>query len=115
MKNILSKIILAIGLSISVVSCGWFTKMPKDNTDTNLGTSMMNSYVMDATMWQVDSICKADALPDMDVWLISTFKDFETGEAIVRRMYIKQLGEEEIIYIITGDNEPYKVTRRITK
>ncbi len=102
-------------ICVSVASCGWLTKVPKDDSNIVYGTQMFTSYTMNATNWQVDSICKADDLPNIDTWILNGFKDYETGENIVKRMYIKQTGKNEIIYIVTGTNEPYIVTRRITK
>lgn len=101
-------------ICVSVASCGWLTKLPKDNGGV-YGTQMLTSYTMRATNWQIDSICRVDTLPNIDAWTLSGFKDYETGENIVKRMYIKQTGKNEIIYIVTGVDEPYLVTRRITK
>lgn len=75
----------------------------------------MSSFVMEATRWQVDSICKADALPQMDGWIKTSFRDFETGRSVTKYMYIQEVGENESIYIIMGDSEPYIVTKRITR
>jgi hypothetical protein len=113
MKKLLLNIILSITIVFSISSCGLFKKCQK--TEPTYGTQMVNSYVMQATSWQVDSICTADALPKFDTWYKTTFKDFETGETIYKYIYIKESGEREIIYIIEGKKEPYNVTRRITQ
>ena len=119
MKKTFKRIVLTIGLCMTLVSCGWLTKLSNTGntgTNTELGTSMIVSYTMDAaSMYQVDSICKVDKLPNIEGWLTTQFTDFETGEPIVRRMYIKEYGETEVIYIITGTDEPFVVTRRITE
>ena len=68
MKNAFKKIILTIGLCMTMVSCGWLTKLSNTgNTGNNtaLGSSMITSYTMNATMRQVDSICTVDNLPDI--------------------------------------------------
>lgn len=117
MKKFLSRLILAAGLMISVAGCGLLSKLhkPVDPVEPTYGNGMLNSYVMEATAWQVDSICNADALPSLDEWIVNSFQDFETGENIVKYMYIKRLGDNEIIYIIMGQKEPFNVTRRITQ
>lgn len=118
MKNAFKKIILTIGLCMTMVSCGWLTKLSNggnENNNPTLGSSMIVSYTMDASMKQVDSICRVDKLPALEGWLTTQFTDYETGQPIVRRMYIKEYGETEIIYIITGTDEPFVVTRRITE
>ena len=115
MKNHLKNFILAIVMCLTFVGCDLLFKTPRKDNNTNLGVGMKASYEMVATAWQVDSICKADTLPTLDMWLVTTFNDFETGESIYKRMYIKELGVNEIIYIIMGNDEPYKVTRRITE
>ena len=116
MKNHFKNFILAVVMCLSFVGCDLIFKTPRNNNNnTNLGAGMRATYEMVATAWQVDSICKADTLPTIDLWLVSTFNDFESGETIYKRMYIKEEGTNEIIYIIMGNNEPYKVTRRITE
>jgi hypothetical protein len=114
MKKYIEKIAISLIMVMMVVSCGLFKKACKEK-DVQFGTSMMNSYVMNASKWQVDSICTADTLPSLDKWIINQFKDYETGEYITKYMYIKSLGKDEIVYIIIGESEPYKVQRRITK
>lgn len=116
MKTFFKKFILTIVMCLSFVGCDLLFKTPRnDNNQTYGATGMKASYEMVATAWQVDSICKADTLPNLDAWIFSTFNDYETGEIIYKRMYVKEGGEKEIIYIIMGDKEPYKVTRRITE
>ena len=114
MKNLFKKFVLALVMCLSFVACDLLFKTPRKD-DNALGQSMLVSYTMQASNWQVDSICKADTLPDMDSWLVNTFVDYETNQRIVRRMYIKERGENEIVYIITGSTEPFVVTRRITE
>ena len=114
MKNWIKKIIVSAALCFSVVGCGLFKCTPKEDNNV-LGTQMINSYVMEATSWQVDSICTADKLPNIDTWQATSFTDFETGAVIVKRMYIKKDGKVEYMYIISGSEEPYSVTRRITR
>lgn len=117
MKKFFKHILLIVSLFALIGGCVWPTHV-KPGNDPNIvlgGPQMMNSYVMTASDFQVDSICVADTLPTLDTWMLSTFKDYETGETIVKRVYIKQQGETEVMYIITGRREPYSVTRRITK
>lgn len=83
--------------------------------DVVFGTSIMVTYTMMATEMQVDSICNADVLPSFDNWIKTSFTDYETNQVYVKRLYIKNSDEYEVVYILTGDKEPYKITRRITE
>ena len=115
MKKFITNLLAAVMLCLSVASCGWLRNICKNDVEPTYGTSMMNSYVMEATRWQIDSICAADALPTMDKWIVKSFRDNETGVSIYKYMYIKSLGKDEVIYIIVGNSEPYSLQRRITK
>ena len=116
MKTFFKNLILSIVLCFSFVACDLIFKTPRNNDNNQLGTSSMKaSYEMVATAWQVDSICAADTLPNIDTWLLQRFTDFETGSTIVKRMYIKTNGDKEAVYIVVGTEEPFNVTRRITE
>lgn len=117
MKKFFKYILLVVSIFALIGGCVWPTRVKPGNDDNIVlgGPQMLNSYVMTASDYQVDSICVADTLPSLDTWMLSAFKDYETGEQIVKRVYIKQSGDEEVMYIITGRSEPYSVTRRITK
>ena len=116
MKEIFKNILLVLVTCMTFVACDLIFKTPRkpDNGQT-YGTSMLISYTMNATAWQIDSICKADTLPEIDSWLVNQFTDYETNEVITKRMYIKERGETEAVYIVTGTSEPYLVVRRITE
>ena len=118
MKKFLKGLALALFIGLSV-SCGWIFQAGGNGnggTEVTLGTPVMkNSYTMVATMAQVDSICVADTLPNIDTWIGASFTDYETGEKIIKRMYFKNWGKTEIVYTITGTTEPYDVSMRITK
>lgn len=116
MKNFFKNLILSIVMCLTFVACDLLFKTPRNNDGQSLGNpSMKLSYEMTATEWQVDSICKADTLPTIDTWILQSFIDYESGDRITKRMYIKEYGDNEVVYIIVGVNEPYKVTRRITE
>lgn len=114
MKKFIKNLFLSVGIVLIMSCCGNTSNVSKKK-DITFGTSMKVSYEMMATRMQVDSICVADTLPQMDSWLASSFKDYETGAVQVKRMYIKKNDKNEIIYIILGNEQPYKVTRRITE
>lgn len=76
---------------------------------------MVTCNIENATINQVDSIIAVDSLPNLNKWLNSTYKDYETNEKIIKRLYIKQKENKEIVYIITGIKEPYKITKRVTE
>lgn len=117
MKNIFKKLALVLVMCLSMVGCDLIFKTPRNNDNNQTyGTSMILSYTMDhATAWQVDSICKADTLPNIDTWLTTQFTDYETNEIVVKRLYYKDYGETEVVYVITGSTEPFIVMRRITE
>ena len=88
----------------------------KHSTNTVYGERMMNSYVMEnVTQRQVDSICVADTLPNFKEWVGSIYVDFETRQTVVKRIYMKSKEPKQILYVIVGEEEPYKVERRITE
>lgn len=76
---------------------------------------MVTCNIENATINQVDSIIAVDSLPNLNKWLNSTYKDYETNEKITKRLYIRQKENKEIVYIITGIKEPYKITKRVTE
>lgn len=82
-----------------------------------LGTSMKYALVIEnATEYQVDSLINADTLPPLEKWIPSMFVDYTTNERITKRMYIKQYSNKsEVVYIITGLNEPFDIVKRIKK
>lgn len=119
MKRFLKNLILSLSIILLISSCGWIIGVQNNGGNTDgivLGApAMKNSYVMTASEYQLDSICVADTLPDPAKWLGVNFKDYETGEQVMKRMHIKHWGKTEIVYIIIGTKEPYNITRRITE
>lgn len=89
----------------------------KNVGDLTFGTSvMMNSYEMQITQHQLDSICVADILPTYDKWIKTSFIDYETDSVFTKRLYLKDYSDEnEVIYILLGEKEPYKITKRIAE
>lgn len=95
-----------------VVGC----KTQNSVEEITFGSTMKISYTLKVNERQIDSICNVDLLPNYRTWLSAKFTDYETNTVYLKRMYIKEYSdEEEIIYIIIGDNEPYKITRRIVE
>lgn len=92
-------------------------KTYKNTGEITFGTSsMQNLYEMTITQHQIDSICDADMLPNYNEWLKARFIDYETNTVFVKRMYLKSCSDEnEVIYILIGENEPYKITKRIAE
>ena len=92
-------------------------KTYKNTGEITFGTSsMQNLYEMTITQHQIDSICDADMLPNYNEWLKARFTDYETNTVFVKRMYLKSCSDEnEVIYILIGENEPYKITKRIAE
>lgn len=117
MKKLLSKFTIAIAF-IGLICCSnTCTETGSTSNGENvLGTpSMTIGYTMQATRHQIDSICVADTLPNFNKWLGQEFKDYETGEVIIKKMYVKTRNGYEATYIVNGKNEPYTVTQRIKR
>lgn len=116
MKKILKRALIGISLAIMLVGCGVVKKQQAKN-DYPLGTSMMLTCdIQNGKAYQIDSIMRADTLPNLDKWLRSVYIDFESGERILKRMYIRQYENgTESVYLIMGSEEPYKISKRITK
>ena len=79
------------------------------------GSSMKNSYTMNITKTQLDSICLADTLPMLDRWASVKFTDYETNKVYIKRMCRKNVSNSEYMYILTDYGKKYKITRRITE
>lgn len=77
---------------------------------------MINLYEMTITQHQLDSICEVDMLPTYEKWIKTSFIDYETDSVFTKRLYLKSYSEEnEVIYILLGEKEPYKIIKRIAE
>ena len=78
--------------------------------------ALFNSFERVFTPIQFDSICIADRLnKNLAKWHQFATRDGETNEVFVEYMYIKQLGQNEIIYrLLKTRDGKYKITKRIT-
>lgn len=107
MIKILLVFLLAIGIGCTT---------PRNIEEITFGTSMLRVYTMSVTERQLDSICDADMLPKYDKWIKTSFTDHETDSVFTKRLYMKSYSpESELIYILLGDKEPYKITKRIAE
>ena len=112
MKNLFKFITFIFIFAFIIGCCG--TKNVVNNEV--LGTSMKYSlYIEKATDYQVDSLISVDKLPQLERWLGNTFVDYNTNEMISKRMYIKKNDKGEVVYVITGNTEPFKIEKRITE
>lgn len=116
MKHFLKKMTAIVGLALMLVGCGVIKKQQESN-DYPLGTSMkLTCNIQNGKTYQIDSLMVADTLPQLDKWLRSVYIDYETGEKILKRMYIRQYNNgNEAVYLIMGSQEPYKISKRITE
>ena len=116
MKHFLKKTMVIVGLALMFAGCG-VTKKQQERNDYPLGTSMrLACNIQDGKMYQIDSLIAADTLPHLNKWLRSVYIDYETGERILKRMYIRQYNNEnEAVYLVVGSQEPYKISKRITE
>lgn len=61
-------------------------------------------------MRSLDSLINADTLPMLDYWAVSAFRDYETSERLVRRIYMK----DNTVYIVEDvNNDSVKINKRI--
>lgn len=117
MKNTFKKVLLWMGISLMLFGCG-VVKRQQKRDDCPLGTSMkISCNIENAKQYQVDSLMVADTLPPVNKWLRSVYLDYETGDKYIKRLYIRTYDNgTEAVYIILGQEEPYKkVTKRITQ
>lgn len=116
MKHFFKKMMAIVGLALILVGCGVIKKQQESN-DYPLGTSMkLTCNIQNGKTYQIDSLMVADTLPQLDKWLRSVYIDYETGEKILKRMYIRQYNNgNEAVYLIMGSQEPYKISKRITE
>lgn len=116
MKHFLKKALAIVGLALILVGCG-VVKKQQERNDYPLGTSMrLACNIQDGKMYQIDSLIAADMLPQLNKWLRSVYIDYESGERILKRMYIRQYNNgNEAVYLVVGSQEPYKISKRITE
>lgn len=78
---------------------------------------MMNSIKGTYNMYQVDSICRVERLPDdLTEWHGTTLYDYETNERIDQYVFIKEYSRKnEVIYTITVDDSTYYFTKRVVE
>jgi hypothetical protein len=115
MRNI---IILTLAfLSLMLYNCSTISNIKNNEIDIMYGDSMMYELKIEkATSYQIDSLILADTLPPLNLWLTTSFLDFETNKRILKRMCIKtQVGNKESVYTILGIEEPFKIEKRIRK
>lgn len=113
MKKLLN-ILIVFSVFAILNGCGSHRKMV-DDTEV-LSASMRHVLVIDdAKRYQVDSLITADTLPSLDKWLIGTFVDKTTNKIYIKRVYIRNTNDIEIVYTITGENEPFDIIKRIRK
>lgn len=110
MRKLINIIICTI-FSIFVIGC---CAQKKNTTNEVLGASMKYSlYIEKGSSYQVDSLISADTLPVVNRWIGGTFVDYNTNNRITKRTFIKQFSGSEIVYVITGNVEPFKIEKRI--
>jgi hypothetical protein len=115
MKNIIRNCLIVLFTSFILINCVG-VKYSQNFEDYPLGTSMKIAFMIDECKdYQIDSLIKADTLPNIKKWMHMNYMDYETNKKVLKRMYIRTYENgNESTYIIIGDKEPYKVTKRIT-
>lgn len=108
----LFKILTLSLMGIFLIACSTHKSISLDNNV--LGASMKYElFVQNGSVYQVDSLINADDLPLLNKWISSTFIDYNTQEMITKRVYVRQHSKnDEIVYIITGNKEPYEIIKR---
>ena len=114
MKNIINFFLIMFITLFLNACCGYKKLVQQSNI---LGVSMKNELVINnGTTYQVDSLIIADTLPSLNKWLGTTFMDETTQVKTIKRMYIKKYSKtHEVVYVITGIEEPFKIIKRRTK
>lgn len=116
MKKTFKKVLLGLGISLMLFSCG-VVKKQQERNDYPLGASMkITCNIENGKFHQIDSIIVTDTLPPLNKWLRSVYLDYETGKRYMKYMYIKRYDEQkEVVYLVFGNEEPFKITKRITE
>lgn len=109
----LFKFLIFISISLFFINCSTHRNIILD--DNVLGVSMKYElYIKDGKMYQVDSLINADNLPVLNKWLGTAFTDYNTQEKVSKRFLVRKVSEEkEVVYIITGNTEPFTIIKRI--
>lgn len=109
----LYKILVLSLLGIFFTTCVTHKNIILD--DNVLGVSMKYElFIKDGKMYQVDSLINADNLPILDKWLSTAFTDYNTQEKVFKRFLVRKVSKEkEVVYIITGNTEPFTIIKRI--
>jgi hypothetical protein len=109
----LFKILTLSLMGIFFIACSTHKNILID--DNLLGVSMKYElFIKDGKSHQVDSLINADALPAINKWLGTTFADYNTQEKITKRFYVKKTTNgKEVVYIVTGNTEPFVIIKRI--
>lgn len=108
---------LLISLLLTFLFIGCCNQKHISNNTEVLGVSMKYELnINNGKTYQIDSLIKADTLPALGNWIASTFVDYNTNKAVTKRVYVRQYSKKhENVYIITGNNEPYEIIKRIKR
>lgn len=117
MKSKFKKIFLSLAFVSFISFIGCSPKVDTVTPNDTYGVTMENSFEGYYSLWQFDSICNVDKIDrDLSKWYFIPFRDYETKENVSQYMYLKELGQYEIIYRLQKiDDNRYKITKRITK
>jgi len=112
MRKLINVIIYVVILIHTIGCC----VQKKVETERVLGAAMKQVLVIEqASLYQVDSLIDADTLPRFDRWISGTFVEYNSNKKITKRTIIKQFSGSEIVYVVTGNTEPFKIEKRITQ
>ena len=108
MKKIL--IILVFTLILACTPKSIINDQTKNTTIRNIGTFYYNKY-------QIDSMCIADTLPNIDYWEYIGQRDYETKNIIDIYFFLKQdsLSNKDLLYRAIKNDSIYKLTKRLTE
>lgn len=110
MRTILN-ILLFLSLAAGASRCnGGNTGNNEINTN-----AFMKGYTIEVNESGLDSLFMVDTLPnELGSWIMSYYKDYETGINIIKYTYIKEYTDtSETIYIVMPRDSVYKVTKRV--
>ena len=94
---------LIISLIIFACSTSRYVEGPQ-----SIRAEYINEYFSKS---QLDSLIIADTLSNIDLWIKVYLRDYETGEPVDRRLFIKT----EKVYSATIKNDSVFITKRIEK
>ena len=105
------KIIFILSLFILFPSCNRKAYKLSGEQEYSM---MYNGIYKALSIYQLDSVIKADKLPIVNKWIESSYKDFETNEPIILRTLYIENDTASLVYRVENiGNDSVFLTKRV--